>query len=212
MTRMRRFVLLTVAAVLFANVPEASAQRRFQGGVKVGPSFTNIAVEEGDVDEGEFHRRIAAAIGGFFALTLAGPVAVQVEALSMPKGSRLEFGDGMQTLKLAYFEVPVLLRLAPARREPGGWYFFGGGYFAVRTSAKAEYSMVINSISSGSREDASDLVERYDRGWTGGAGLDIGRFVVVEGRYSRGFTNVNRVADSTRFVNHGATLMVGLRY
>jgi len=207
---MRRCVLLTVVAVLLGVVPDAMAQRRFQAGAKAGPSFTNILLD--DDEGGDFHSRIAAAGGGFLALTLAGPVGVQVEALTMPKGSRLETEDSTQTLKLRYFEVPVLLRVDVPGDKPGGLYFFGGPYFAVRTGAQAQISIVANSIQSGSREDAGDLVKRYENGWTAGAGFDIGRFGVVEGRYSRGLSNVNAADDSPRFVNHGVTVMAGVRY
>ena len=52
---------------------------------------------------------------------------------------------------------------------------------AVRTTAEAQLSFVDDSIVSGTREDASEAIERFDRGWVAGAGYDIGRFVVVEG-------------------------------
>jgi hypothetical protein len=205
MTRMRRSVLLTVVAILFSHVPDAIAQGGFQVGGEVGPSFTSISLDEDD--GGDYHQRIAAAGGGFVVLPLGGPFGVQVEALSMPKGARLEQPDSTQTLKLRYFEVPVLLRV----EAPHGWYVFGGGFFAVRTDAKAQYSVVTDSIASGMREDASDAIERYERGWVAGAGIDIGRFLVFEGRYERGLTNVNRVPGSPRFNNYGLTFMVGVR-
>ena len=52
------------------------------------------------------------------------------------------------------------MRLGP---KTGGWYLFGGGYFAVRTSAKVQTHLVDNSIESGTRDDASDAIERYDQ-------------------------------------------------
>ena len=212
MRRMRRLALLTAATVFFAGAPEALAQRRFQVGLKTGPSFTDIAQDEDD-DSGTYQRRIAAAGGGFLRLALAGPVGLQVEALSTPKGSRREDPDGFsQTLMLRYFEVPVLLRVDDAGAEPGGWFVFGGAYFAVRTSAKVQVSTVENSIAGGTRVDASDSIERFDNGWVAGAGYDIGRFLVVEGRYARGLTNVNRVPDSVGFSNRALTFMVGVRY
>ena len=75
-----------------------------------------------------------------------------------------------------------------------------------------QISLVDNSIASGSREDASDAVERFDHGWVAGAGYDIGRFLVVEGRYARGLSNVNRVAGTVGFTNRALTFMVGVRY
>ena len=203
---------LTVAMLFFAAAPEALAQRRFQVGLKTGPSFTDIAQEEDD-DSGTYQRRIAAAGGGFLRLALAGPAGVQIEALSNPKGSRREDPAGFsQTLMLRYFEVPILLRVDAAGAEPGGWFVFGGGYFAVRTSAKVQTSTVENSITGGTRVDASDAIERFDNGWVAGGGYDIGSYVVVEGRYARGLTNVNRLPDTVGFSNRALTFMVGVRY
>ena len=209
---MRQLALLTVAMVFFAGAPEASAQRRLQVGLKTGPSVTTIIQDEED-DSGDYQQRIAAAGGGFLRLALTGRVGVQVEALSNPKGSRREDPAGFtQTLMLRYLEVPVLLRIDPPGAGTGGWFVFGGGYFAVRTSAKVQVSTVVNSIAGGTRADASDAIERFDNGWVAGAGYDIGRFMVVEGRYARGLPNVNRVADSVGFSNQALTFMVGVRY
>ena len=208
---MRQLSLLIVAAVFFSGT-EAMAQRRYQVGLKTGPSFTDIEQEEDD-DSGTYQRRIAAAGGGFLRLALAGPLGFQVEALSTPKGSRRKDPDGFsQTLMLRYFEVPVMLRLDAPGTEPGGWFVFGGGYFAVRTSAKVETSTVENSISGGTRVDAGDAIERFDNGWVAGAGYDIGKYLVVEGRYARGLTDVNRLPDTVGFSNRALTFMVGVRY
>jgi hypothetical protein len=209
---MRRVAVLTVAIVLLCGIPQAMAQRRFEFGGKVGPSFTDIAQDKDD--GGTYHRRIAAAGGGFLSLPLAGPLGVQVELLTTPKGTRLEQPDSgvSQTLMLRYFEVPYLLRLDAPGAEPGGWFLFGGGYFAVRISATVQISLVDNSIVSGSRDDAGDAVERYDNGWVAGGGYEIGRFVVVEARYARGLSNVNRLPGSVGFTNRALTFMAGVRY
>ena len=209
---MRQLAWLTVVMIFFVGAAEAMAQRRFQVGLKTGPSFTDIDQQEED-DSGSYQRRIAAAGGGFLRLALAGPVGFQVEALSTPKGSRREDPDGFsQTLMLRYFEVPVLLRVDAPGAEPGGWFVFGGGYFAVRTSAKVQTSTVENNISGGIRVDAGDAIERFDNGWVAGAGYDIGKYLVVEGRYARGLTDVNRLPDTVGFSNRALTFMVGVRY
>jgi hypothetical protein len=212
---MRRLAVLTAAAVLLTGVPDATAQRRLQVGAKVGPSFTNVSVDDGEASRQgiEFTQRIAAAGGGFVTLPLSGPVALQLEMLSAPKGTRIEDPETgtRQTLMLRYFEVPVLLRLGAAGQSTG-WHVFGGGYFAIRTGATEELSVQANSSISGSREDVGDSFERFDSGWVAGAGVDIGRFLVVDGRYGQGLTNVNRVKGADDFTNRALTFMVGFRY
>jgi hypothetical protein len=211
MAVMWRTPTLTLVAIAAMVLP-ATAQRRVHAGVKAGPSFTTIVLDE---DDGRtYHRRIAAAGGGFVTLPLDGRFAVQIEALSNPKGARLEDADEnlTETLKLRYFEFPVLLRVGGPTHRMGAWYFIGGGWFGIRTSAKAQTSFVANSFVSGVVEDARDLIERYESGMVAGAGLDIGRFLVIEGRYARGLTNANKVADSPAFTSRAVTFMVGLRY
>jgi hypothetical protein len=208
---MWRLATLTIV-ITAAMVAPAAGQRRVHVGAKVGPSFTTIALEE---DDGRtYHRRIAAAGGGFVVLPLAARVAAQFEVLSNPKGSRLEEpGDTFtQTMKLRYLEFPVLLRVAGPKQRIGAWYLMGGGSFGVRTGATAEIASVTNSIMAGERSDASALIERFEGGVVAGAGLNAGRYLVVEGRYGRGLTNVNKVADSPRFTNRALTFMVGVRY
>jgi len=190
----------------------AAAQRRIQVGAKVGPSFSDITLEE---DDGQsYHARIAAAGGGFVFLPVVGRLALQVEALSTAKGSRIEEpGENVtQTLMLRYLEFPVLLRVAGPKQGIGTWYFMGGGTFGVRTSAKAQISSVAGSVIAGERNDASAAIERFESGIAVAAGADIGRFMVVEARYARGLTNVNKVPDSPRFTNRALTFLVGIRY
>jgi len=209
---MWRTPTLTLVAIAAMVLP-ATAQRRVHAGVKVGPSFTTIAVDEDD--DRTYDRRIAAAGGGFVILPLGGRFAVQIEALSTPKGARLEVGDEYlttQILKLRYFEFPLLLRVAGPTQKIGAWHFVGGGWFGIRTSAKAQTSIFSNSIVTGILEEAGDAVERYESGLVAGAGLHVNRFLMIEGRYARGLTNVNKIADSPAFTSRAITFMVGLRY
>ena len=128
---------------------------------------------------------------------------------------RAEGGCGWRWAALSVFRST---RCRPRRARASNWQTAMSakrsccGYFAVRTSAKVQTHLVDSSIESGTRDDASDAIERYDHGWVAGAGYDIGRLIVVEGRYTRGLANVNRVPDSVGFTNRALTFMVGFRY
>jgi hypothetical protein len=210
-TRQRAAVTLLVLLVLFAWPPAAAAERRQFGG-KAGPAFTGIALS--DDDGQQYHARIAAALAGFLVLPLTPRLAVQLEALSSPKGTRLEEEGAnlRQTLKLRYFEVPLLARISGPKMGPGVWHFFAGPSFGIRISAKQQISMLVNSMVAGVEEDARDRVERFETGLIVGAGIDIGRRLLVEGRYSHGLTNVNRVAGATHFTNRGLSFTTGVRF
>jgi len=206
-----RLAAAGIAAAIVGLPPSALAQHR-QFGAKVGPSFTGIVLAEDDGQD--YHPRIAASGGGFIALPLTPRVSLQLEAMSSPKGARLdEAGTGItQTLMLRYFEVPALVRVRGPILGVGMPYFLAGPYFGIRTSAKAQLSFVVNSIKSGSRDNADALIERFESGLIVGAGLDISRHLMVEGRYSQGLTNANRVADAPRFINRGLSFTTGVRF
>ena len=206
-----RLAAAGIAAAIVALPPSALAQHR-QFGAKVGPSFTGIVLAEDDGQD--YHPRIAASGGGFIALPLTPRVSVQLEAMSSPKGARLdEAGTGVrQTLVLRYFEVPALVRVRGPVLGVGMPYFLAGPYFGIRTSAKAQLSTIINSIKTGVTDNADALIERFEAGLIVGAGLDIRRHLIVEGRYSHGLTNVNRVAGSPRFINRGLSFTTGVRF
>lgn len=206
-----RLAAAGIAAAIVALPPSALAQHR-QFGAKVGPSFTGIVLAEDDGQD--YHPRIAASGGGFIALPLTPRVSVQLEAMSSPKGARLdEAGTGVrQTLVLRYFEVPALVRVRGPVLGVGIPYFLAGPYFGIRTSAKAQLSTIINSIKTGVTDNADPLIERFEGGLIVGAGLDIRRHLIVEGRYSHGLTNVNRVAGSPRFINRGLSFTTGVRF
>jgi hypothetical protein len=198
-------------AVLLAVTPAAAQGLQFGG--KVGPSFTTIVVDD-EEDEGlPFERRIAAAGGGFVVLPIAPRLALQVEALTTPRGTRLEpEGDGnVQTLLLRYLEFPVLLRVSGPRRA-GQWYLFGGGYTAIRLSAKEQLSSFTGFTDAGTLEDISDAIERVENGLVGGAGVDLGKHLLLEGRYARGLTNVNKVDGAPPFSSRALTFLLGVRF
>jgi len=202
---------LLVAAALGIAAPSAVAQHR-QFGAKAGPSFTGIALAE---DDGQtYHPRIAAAIGGFLVLPITSRLAVQFEAMSSPKGTRLEEpGTNLaQTLMLRYFELPVLARVSGPDIGPGVLYFLAGPFLGVRQSAKEQLSDVSRSVVAGVREDATDAIERFEHGLIVGAGIDLGRRLLIEGRYSHGLSNANRVAGATHFTNRGFSFTTGVRF
>jgi hypothetical protein len=200
------------AVFLIAAAPATALAQQRQFGAKVGPAFTGIALAD---DDGQsYHPRIAALGGGFYALPLHPRFAVQFEAMSSPKGTRLEEdGAGFeQTLMLRYFEMPVLARVNGPNVGPGILYLLTGPFFGIRVSAKAQVSSVSDSVNAGVREDASEAIERFESGLIVGGGLEIGHHMLVEGRYSHGFTNVNRIEGSNAFTNRGISFTTGVRF
>ena len=208
--RFGRLAALIVLMTVFLPPSAALAQRRQFGG-KAGPAFTQITLAE---DDGQTYRaRIAAAVSAFFVLPLNPRFAAQFEAGYSPKGTRLKEPPGVtQTLLLQYFEMPVLLRVSGPRVGSAAMYFIGGPFVGFRMSAKEQISQLSGTFITGAREDVDHFVKPFESGLIGGAGLDIGKYMLLEGRYSHGLTNVNDVDGFIEFTNHGFSFTAGVRF
>ena len=199
---------IAVVAVLTLGSAAASAQE-FEFGAKAGPSFGMLAFEP---DEGgDYDRRAAADGGGFVVLPLAPRLAVQLEGLFTSKGAKLydPEEDATGAILLQYFDLPVLLRV----EGPRSLHFFGGPFAGIRLSAKRSVSSFVGSSRSGVKGDMSSEVERFEAGFLAGAGINLGRYVVIDGRYIRGLTALNTDrSDGLRVRNRGISLMAGVRF
>jgi hypothetical protein len=207
---MRVRVLVVLPLLLLLAVETALAQQR-EFGAKAGPSFARLIDTAGPSDV--YSRRLAIAGGVFATFPVGGRLALQVEALQMPKGTKLNTGSSVGTNKLLldYLDIPVLARVA----APGslGFHVFGGPYVGFRLRAKLEYAETVSSFTAGSRQDVSNDVERTEFGVVAGAGLHLGRHGVIDGRYAWGLTNLNRnTTEGVRLRNRVAGIMAGVRF
>ena len=204
-------VAALVLAAGFVLVPSAALAQRRQFGAKAGPTFTSIVLPE---DTGQdFHRRMAATVVGFFVQPLNPRLAMQFEAAASPKGTRLKDGTGLtQTLLLQYVELPVLLRVGGPHLAGAPLYFIGGPFVGFRVSAKEQFSTLAGTFITGVKTEVNDTVKTFESGVIAGAGVDIGKYMVVEGRYSRGLTDVNNVEERIEFTNHGFSITAGVRF
>ena len=206
-TRLAALLLVMVTA----HAAGAAAQERNVGG-KLGPSFATVAFEP--EEGGGYDYRVALAGGGFAVLPLARRVALQVEALVAPKGGRLYDEETAATgaVLLHYLDIPVLMRVRGPRSGARSFYAFGGPYSGIRIGAKREVSALAGGIRSGVKQDMSSEVERFELGLVVGAGVDIGRRLVVDGRYSHGLTGLNTdKSDGFRIRNRTFVVMAGFR-
>ena len=68
-------------------------------------------------------------------------------------------------------------------------------------------------MTSGDSIDVGADFERFDVGIVVGAGMDIGQWIVVDGRYNWGLLDVNRNPDVTASIkNRALTFMAGVRF
>ena len=206
---MSRFVMTVGLVVLFAA--SATAQS-VQYGFKAGPTFPSASFDP-PLAEGDYDTRLAAAFGGFLVVPFNDQFSAQFEALYMPKGGNVQAGDQELKLRLDYFEVPVFARWTFNRTPTSAWYVFGGPTFGIRTKARVEESVTTTGFIYGSAVDVGEDFSRFEMGVSVGGGVDLGQWVVIDGRYGWGLTDVNKHPDITSSLKtHGFTFMAGIRF
>lgn len=208
---MRSVVIATCLVVMFAS--HVQAQQR-QKGVKAGATFPAVVIDPDD-EEADYGRRTAGTFGGFIVFPVTDRVAAQIEALYSPRGGKVtsDLSDETATLKLDYFEVPVLTRFTATRSAKRSFFVFAGPSLAIRTGAKLEVGTTGGGFVYGVSEDVGDSFRRFDVGLVAGAGVDIGEWVVIDGRYVWGLMNIDRGSTTDVSVHSRVlTFMVGVRF
>jgi Outer membrane protein beta-barrel domain len=209
---MRFFLFLAV--ILTVGLSAASAQER-EFGVKAGPSFSAVSFDPDQGGEGDYDRRVGADGGGFAVLPMTGRLALQLEAMFTSKGAKLydPEEDLTGSVLLQYFDVPALVRVSGPTVGPGSIHVFAGPSAGVRLSAKRQISRFAGGITTGEKTDMSDEIERFEVGFVIGAGLNIGRRIVIDGRYLRGLTSVDTdTSDGVKIKNRGFSILAGARF
>jgi hypothetical protein len=201
-----------VALVVLLGASAATAQGH-QIGAKAGPNFSITVLHPEDSDD-DYDRRVSSTAGGFAVLQLTKYLALQVEALFNPKGAKLYDPEQNLTAKvlLRYLDFPVLARVSGPRSASRAFHAFAGPYGGIRLNAIRELSTAGSSAVAGQKTDMSTEVERFEFGFLGGAGVDIGRYIVIDGRYAQALTDLNTDrSDNFHLRNRMFTVMVGIR-
>ncbi len=208
---MRAFVC-AVMVMLAGGASSALAQER-QIGLKAGVNVAAIASDGDDSDS--YNRRIGFAAGGFGVWPLAGPTAIQVEALFSQKGAKLseDLENFEASLELDYLDIPVLLRFQGPVFGSSRLHFFGGPSVSFRTAARSKATNTAFQYDEGEIQNIEDDIEPVDFGILAGAGVDIGRYVVIDARYSWGLSTVNKdTSDGVKIKNRLFSIMGGVRF
>jgi opacity protein-like surface antigen len=191
--------VLSLAIALMVIVPAAAKAQMspVSAGIKGG---INSASLSSDADENDDLRRLTAGVGGIFiGRDINKNVGLQFEALYSMRGAKAEGGDAK--IKLNYIDVPVLVRFGATSASGIKAFAFTGPQASYNVKAEAEFL--------GETQDLEDDIEKFDLGWTVGAGVDVNRFT-VDARYTMGLMNIAK--DETETVkNRTFTVMVGIR-
>lgn len=193
-----------VLVLLLASGTAAMAQNK-GAGFKIGVNFAELNVDTGDVDF-SLDRRTGLIAGIFYQLPIAPHVSIQPEFFYSQKGAKIT-EDGVEgTLKLDYFDVPVLLKYDSTTAGNSPFNLFAGPSFGFRHRARAKDALGLAD------EDIREDIERIDVGLVFGAGIEV-RYFILDGRYQMGLSTVNKndTADF-KLKNRVFSILAGFRF
>jgi hypothetical protein len=198
------FCLMALLALLL--VQPASAQSRL--GLTAGLNLANISWD--DFEEGlgaDLKTYTALGFSGVLDVGLSENVALHVEPMYLQKGSKVEAdGEELGKFKLAYIEIPALLKIAlgASTTRP---YVMVGPTIGILLSAKGEDT-------DGEEEDIKEIFKDVDFGLGFGAGVSFptgNNSFFIEGRYLLGLSNIIDSGD-TEAKNRGIQVMAGVTF
>lgn len=181
---MKKLMVLFVVLVVAFALPTMA--QTWLGPV-VGVNLANVSVEE-DEEGVDYGMLTGFAFGGVASFGLSEMMSLQLEPTYMQKGSNIEIeGFGDAKLKLAYIDIPVLLKIAFGQSNVKP-YALVGGNIGFLMSAKLE------------DEDVKDDAESLDYGLNFGAGVSIPMGTnnfFIEAQYALGLADITKPIEVT---------------
>lgn len=174
---MRRFWCTIPAAVLAGSVFAGVAQGQVSGldiGAMAGVNIANWGGDDADASS-----RADFFVGLSLVYPLTDMLAIQPEIAYSRKGAKEEGGDGEH--KMAYVDVPILLKIMPGAAGQARPALFLGPMVAFNVSCDSDGG------------DCKEFTNSIDMALVGGAGLDLGALGLFA-RYQFGLPDI---ADTT---------------
>ncbi|HUQ19703.1 MAG TPA: porin family protein [Gemmatimonadaceae bacterium] len=205
MSRITRAAITAIGLSIGVIPSFARAQftREMTFGVMAGLQYSKVA-EDPDATEVEYKYKPGLLAGVFLGIPLTDMVSIEPQLLFSQKGTNVEGVGATSNLEGSirgnYIEVPVLFKLSfPGYNSQVTPFVFAGPYGAYRLNCKAEG--VILAVTGDRDCDETEVIDikSTDFGGTIGGGVRFrmgSQLVILDARYSHGFTNINDDVDS----------------
>ena len=183
-----KFLVLSLVSI----VGLASAQVQFSAGLKAGPNFAKLNMEQSPANN--FKNRTGFH-GGAFMLIKISKVGIQPEILFSKQGSRFSFNTGNYSSNFDYINIPVIVKLYTV----AGINLQLGPQISFLANAGGKTVQTVNGVSSAITA-SKDLYKKSDFGAAFGVGWDLPLGIMVEGRYNLGLSKIqdNPNLDATK--------------
>ena len=205
MTTLKQYVRFSslglVVLLLAPALAVAQPQSSMTFGVKAGVNSSTLKSDQSDADL----KQLLGLVGGIFVgQNISDSLALQVEGLFSQRGAKQTVGSFDETIRLTYFDVPVLLRFGSTTRDGAHFHAFTGpqASFNLRAEVKDE--------STGTTIDLKDEVKSFALGWTVGAGVESGS-LGLDARYTLGLTNLDASSTDDKVKDRTFAVMLSYR-
>jgi len=186
--RLARSVRISILVLTALALPAARAAAQSQQssdspdtyGVKAGVLWSTLDLVIPDAIISE-NQQLGFTAGFFGSTRLAGRLYLDFEVLVTTKGTKYDFADFENELRLTYLELPVLARVRVLRAGAVTAYVSGGASFAFKLKEVQKEA--------GEETSVDDDVKKWDIGIAMGGGVSIGSFV-VDARYTLGLIDI----------------------
>ena len=201
--------LLVVLLALWMALPASS---QINLGVLGGVNLANLSYDP-EPEGFDFPNRMGFRIGGVLDYNMNKSIAFHLEPMYLLKGGKAESDayDVKTEIKLAYLEVPVMLKYSFAANDIKP-YIIAGPTIGFNLSSKGKETW--GGVSE--EYDSKDQTSSIDFGLGFGAGVSqqIGNnFIFVEARYALGLTKINDVKDPGVYLkNKGIQIFAGITF
>lgn len=179
-----------IAASFFLWLSPVNSQAGIQFGLRGGVNSSKLTGADIQDLEGTIKSKVGIVGGIFLAINIGKIITIEPEFLYTMKGTQQEVtGDYTEKLYGDYLEIPVLLklRLPTPGIQP---VIFAGPSVGFKLKEKLQ----INDQDVPLEEK---ILENNDYGAIFGAGLDFGRHLMIDVRYSLGLKKVLSAAQGT---------------
>jgi hypothetical protein len=221
MSRIAKAVITTIVLAV-AFIPSlAQAQRAgdMTFGVMAGVQWAKV-VQDPEPNEVDLKYKAGLLAGAFLGIQVTPVFSIEPQVLFSQKGVKVE-GTGSNanlegSARIDYIAVPLLGKFwFPMSNSQVTPFVFVGPEVAFKVSCKAEG--VILAVTGEEDCDKTDIIhiKSTDFGGTVGGGVKFraaNQLVILDARYTHGFTNINDSGDNRDIKNRAFAVTVGLGF
>lgn len=194
---MTKSLLATLAFAVLLPSSAAAQNSPMTFGVLGGATWSGISTKD-DVNLKEVW---GAQAGVFADQGFTSNVGGRIEVLVSQRGAKNDVTKA--TMRIAYLDVPVLLRVGNTSSNSLHFHAF--------TGLTPGFKLKVDEDLGGLSSDITPAVKSFDLGWVIGAGVEQHAWM-FDARYTFGLVNVNDIPTGAEYKNRSLSLNVGYRF